>query len=40
MADWKTFVADTNSNFGVDFGCLNPAYRKEQRDYFSLSSQW
>lgn len=40
MVDWQQFVDTTAAGFGVDFGCLTPGYRKEQRDYFSLSSQW
>jgi len=40
MRDWTAFTAETAKCYGVDMGCLTPAYRKEQRDYFSLSSQW
>lgn len=40
LADWDVFTADTATRYGVDMGCLAPSYRKEQRDYFSLSSQW
>lgn len=40
MEDWKQFTDDTAKDYGVDFGCLTGAYKKEQRDYFGLSSQW
>jgi protein arginine N-methyltransferase 1 len=40
LRDWQEFTDETARCYGVDMGCLTPAYKKEQRDYFSLSSQW
>ena len=40
LQDWKTFSDEAASKYGVDMSCLEPAYIKEQHEYFSLSSQW
>jgi protein arginine N-methyltransferase 1 len=40
MRDWTEFTVDTARRYGVNMACLTEAYSKEQRDYFSFSSQW
>mmetsp|Transcript_6345 Transcript_6345/g.18584 ORF Transcript_6345/g.18584 Transcript_6345/m.18584 type:complete len:414 (-) Transcript_6345:178-1419(-) len=40
MVDWRAFTDETAEQYGVSMKCLDEAYAKEQRDYYSLSSMW
>jgi len=40
IQEWDSFTEETSRDFGVDFSGLTAAYKREQDDYFSLSSQW
>jgi type I protein arginine methyltransferase len=40
MADFQEFAKTTSHVYGVEMKVLQPAFDKEQRDYFLLSSRW
>jgi type I protein arginine methyltransferase len=40
MADFEEFAKTTSVVYGVDMNVLQPAFQREQKDYFLLSSRW
>ena len=40
MEGWAGFTQDIRQYYGVDMGCLNEEYRREQQEYFLETSAW
>lgn len=40
MEGWASFTQDIRQYYGVDMGCLNEEYRREQQEYFLETSAW
>ena len=40
MEGWAGFTQDMRQYYGVDMGCLNEEYRREQQEYFLETSAW
>ncbi|KAL2630577.1 hypothetical protein R1flu_015263 [Riccia fluitans] len=40
MADWSTFLQDTNLHYKVDMSCLSNPYKEEQQKYFLQTGLW
>jgi len=40
MADWRDFEQTTNTMYGVDMSILSSEFKKEQKEYYLLSSRW
>ena len=40
MEGWAAFTQDMRQYYGVDMGCLNDEYRREQQEYFLETSAW
>ncbi|KAJ6829758.1 protein arginine N-methyltransferase PRMT10 [Iris pallida] len=40
MNDWRSFVAETDANYGVNMNVLTKAYKEENRKYYLKTSLW
>ncbi|ONK81012.1 uncharacterized protein A4U43_C01F24290 [Asparagus officinalis] len=40
MSDWYSFVADTETHYGVNMNALTKAYREENEKYYLKTSLW
>jgi protein arginine N-methyltransferase 1 len=40
MEGWAGFTQEMQQYYGVDMGCLDEEYRREQREYFLETSAW
>ncbi len=40
MEGWADFTQDIRNFYGVDMGCLDNSYRREQKEYYLETSAW
>ena len=40
IQEWERFSKDMGNYYNIDVGALEPAYKKEQEEYFLYSSLW
>ena len=40
MEGWAAFTQDMRQYYGVNMGCLNDKYRREQQEYYLRRGPW